>query len=94
MNINRKHTKILGFVRAQIKKVKGKLHGEAAEVYKRNGTAWRGAATTMHLQCLHCQNHHSRLNRQRTQKTRPKVSIILMTGTIALHHRKRTHIWT
>lgn len=35
--------KILGFVRAQIKKVKKNfLYGEAAKVYKRNGTARRG----------------------------------------------------
>ena len=48
MNRNRKHMKILGFVRAQIKKVKKTfLYREAAEVYKRNGTAWTQAATTL-----------------------------------------------
>lgn len=48
MNRNRKHMKILDFVRAQIKKVKKDfLYREAAKVYRRNGTAWRRAATTL-----------------------------------------------
>lgn len=59
MNTNRKHMKIPGFARAQIRKAKKNvLYREAAKVYKRNVSAQR-EATTLQLQCLYCPNHSS-----------------------------------
>lgn len=59
MNTNRKHMKIPGFARAQIRKAKKNvLYREAAKVYKRNASAQR-EATTLQLQCLYCPNHSS-----------------------------------
>lgn len=54
MNRNRKHMKIAGFARAQIRKAKKNvLHREAAKVSKINGSA-ETEAPTLWLQCLHC----------------------------------------
>lgn len=78
MNRNRKHMKILGFMRVWIKKVKKKfLCREAAKVYKLNGTAQRGTATILQLQCLHCENHNSTAGwtDRGHMKTHPNASI-------------------